>query len=61
MHMYRYLLRKKGYCLLFAALLVTNGAAGPLILSGHERVGGLCGKKMRRCCFGRFWEGLGTR
>ena len=28
--MYRYLLRKKGYCLLFAALLVTNGAAGPL-------------------------------
>lgn len=30
MHMYRYLLRKKGYCLLFAALLVTNGAAGPL-------------------------------
>ena len=30
MHMYRYLLRKKGYCLLFAALLVTNCVAGPL-------------------------------
>ena len=28
--MYRYLLRKKGYCLLFAALLVTNCVAGPL-------------------------------
>ena len=30
MHMYRYLLRKKGYCLLFAALLVANCVAGPL-------------------------------
>ena len=28
--MYRYLLRKKGYCLLFAALLVANCVAGPL-------------------------------
>ena len=28
--MYRYLLRKKGYCVLFAALLVANCAAGPL-------------------------------
>lgn len=30
MHMYRYLLRKKGYCVLFAALLVANCVAGPL-------------------------------
>ena len=28
--MYRYLLRKKGYCVLFAALLVANCVAGPL-------------------------------
>ncbi|MCI9336751.1 MAG: ABC transporter ATP-binding protein [Lachnospiraceae bacterium] len=28
--MYRYLLRKKGYCVLFAVLLVTSGVAGPL-------------------------------